>query len=419
MRVGIVTTWFERGAAYVSRQYRDVLSKDNDVFVFARGGEEQAQSDPKWDDPRVTWGIAPYTNAHNAVDLGQFRRWITSNRLEVVFFNEQTWWPPVVLAKDLGVVTGTYVDYYTERTVPLFAAFDFLICNTKRHYSVFGWHSQAIHVPWGTDLQLFSPRGFEVVARDRPTFFHSCGMSPHRKGTDIVLKAFSGMGDRAHLVIHSQVSLRSSYPGLRTTIDTMERRGALRIHEGTVGAPGLFHQGDVYVYPTRLEGIGLTIMEAMACGLPAIVPDVGPMNEFVEDRKTGMLVPGSRLVARHDGYYWPQNIVDPDAVREALVWFVDHLSDLPAMKRATRQYAEANLDWRRNAARLGEIFHSARRLSPSEAPSVREEIERFESGSVRQHAVSLKERLWIYWRQRHPAVGRVLDRLRGRSQLEA
>ena len=37
MHIGIVTTWFERGAAYVSRQYRDALAGQHTVFIFARG----------------------------------------------------------------------------------------------------------------------------------------------------------------------------------------------------------------------------------------------------------------------------------------------------------------------------------------------------------------------------------------------
>src|SRR5437868_3055749 len=41
MKVGIITAWFERGAANVSRNYMEGLQKlGHEVFVFARGGEE-------------------------------------------------------------------------------------------------------------------------------------------------------------------------------------------------------------------------------------------------------------------------------------------------------------------------------------------------------------------------------------------
>ena len=56
MRIGIVTTWFERGAAYVSRQFMELLQKTDEVFVYARGGEKYALGNPKWDLPNVHWG---------------------------------------------------------------------------------------------------------------------------------------------------------------------------------------------------------------------------------------------------------------------------------------------------------------------------------------------------------------------------
>ena len=48
-KIGIVTTWFERGAAYVSKQFKEVWEKDNEVYIYARGGEDLAINDPKMD----------------------------------------------------------------------------------------------------------------------------------------------------------------------------------------------------------------------------------------------------------------------------------------------------------------------------------------------------------------------------------
>lgn len=38
MNIGFVSTWFERGAAYVTRQYVDALRNEHNVYVYARGG---------------------------------------------------------------------------------------------------------------------------------------------------------------------------------------------------------------------------------------------------------------------------------------------------------------------------------------------------------------------------------------------
>lgn len=57
MNIGFVSTWFERGAAYVTRQYVDALRNEHNVYVYARGGEQYAKGNPDWDLPYVTWGI--------------------------------------------------------------------------------------------------------------------------------------------------------------------------------------------------------------------------------------------------------------------------------------------------------------------------------------------------------------------------
>ena len=46
MNIGIVTTWLERGASYVSRQYYEVLSKFHNVYIYARGGEKYEMNNP-------------------------------------------------------------------------------------------------------------------------------------------------------------------------------------------------------------------------------------------------------------------------------------------------------------------------------------------------------------------------------------
>ena len=71
----------------------------------------------------------------------------------------------------------------------------------------------------------------------------------------------------------------------------------------------LYRAADVCVVPSRsLEGFGLVVLEALACGTPVVVTDVGGLSEAVDDLGHELVVPpddaaalGARLVAARRG----------------------------------------------------------------------------------------------------------------------
>lgn len=52
-----------------------------------------------------------------------------------------------------------------------------------------------------------------------------------------------------------------------------------------------FRNSDAFLFPTRLEGFGLSVVEAQACGLPIVSTSCSSIPEVVEDGKTGILCP--------------------------------------------------------------------------------------------------------------------------------
>ncbi len=353
MKIGIVTTWFERGGAYVSKIFMDMLVKEgHEVLIYARGGENIAsQKEEKWNQPYVT---RDHTYTGMKIKKKNLFNWIKKHALDCVFFNEQQHFQIVAQTKKQfpQVKIGSYIDYYTETTLPWFEMFDFVICNTYRHMQAMKAHPQKYYIRWGTDVDLFVPK---ENPNTELTFFHSAGMS-ERKGTDILVDAFieGECYKRSKLVIHTQRPIE----GLcRYKKDELKAYN-IDVIEETVTAPGLYYMGDVYVYPTRLDGLGLTMYEALSCGLPVITTDFPPMNEAVTN-EIGKLVKVEDFYCRGDAYYYPMAVCSKDSLIECMQWYIDHPDELAKQKEAARRYALEHYDIRTKSRETSEAFETA------------------------------------------------------------
>ncbi len=65
-----------------------------------------------------------------------------------------------------------------------------------------------------------------------------------------------------------------------------------------------YNISDCLLLPSYTEGFPTVIMEAFACGIPAIATYVGGCPELVEPEKTGLLVPARDVPALHGAVQW-------------------------------------------------------------------------------------------------------------------
>ena len=104
----------------------------------------------------------------------------------------------------------------------------------------------------------------------------------------------------------------------------------------------ILRASDVFVLSSRWEGNPLSVMEAMAAGLPVVSTAVGGVPELVRDRETGLLVPSE----------------DAEALTRAVQALVDDPVRRQAMGEAARQHAVAHFDIRHTVREYEQLYES-------------------------------------------------------------
>jgi glycosyltransferase involved in cell wall biosynthesis len=158
---------------------------------------------------------------------------------------------------------------------PIRKLYDKIICPNNFCYTIldkFGFDN-AVRLTWPVDIANLPER---IVSGPAKTFVHNAGRfgNDDRKGTLLTLEAFAKVADQSlSLIVRSQNPLPRRVEDRRIHYFV----GNLRDYHD------LYREGDVFVQPSKAEGIGFSILEPMVCGLPVLTTDYPPMNEYITD----------------------------------------------------------------------------------------------------------------------------------------
>ena len=183
-----------------------------------------------------------------------------------------------------------------------------------------GMDPERVHlVPLGVDPERFRPGAEPLDLGDRAPGVRLLfvGGLIWRKGIDLLLTAYlRAFGP------HDDVTLVLKDFGARGPYVPQEAAERVREIQADPRAPRILHLTDslpdadmprlyaacdALVQPFRGEGYGLPIAEAMACGLPAIVPDRGAARDFTDARRRSWCRPARSpwRARRSAGCSWP------------------------------------------------------------------------------------------------------------------
>lgn len=126
--------------------------------------------------------------------------------------------------------------------------------------------------------------------------------------------------------------------------DAVEFKGYL--HPDSAGLPRMYGEADLFAFPSRLEGFGLALLEAMASGLPIVACDASAIPEVVGD--CGILVPPG----------------DVDALSDALGLLIANPSLRKEMGEKGRKRVEARYTWKQVLPQVVAVYEEAMEMNP-------------------------------------------------------
>jgi len=139
-------------------------------------------------------------------------------------------------------------------------------------------------IPNGVDTNIFRPYCSEGEFQDvdhNKTIILFMGNLTRLKGADLLLQIMDLLGDRYTLLVTS---------GFKHNVDRFQKN---IVNIGMLDQKSLvnaYNLCDIFLLPSRLEGMSLSTLEAMACAKPVVAFNCSSFPELVVDGKGGFLL---------------------------------------------------------------------------------------------------------------------------------
>jgi L-malate glycosyltransferase len=223
---------------------------------------------------------------------------------------------------------------------------------------------KTVIIPWGTDIEYFVPKKSSSkakVERGPTTGNNQKSKVENRKsitlfcsrtweaiyGVDVLAKAFvkvAAMDPNVNLLL-----LGGGSQGAKIRQILMNGGVLERVHfGGQIGQrdlPRWYHMSDIYISPSHVDGSSVTLMEAMASGLPCVVSDIPGNQEWIQDGINGWLF--------RDG--------DVNDLAEKIMYAVKNRKSFKRIGELARKTAEEKADWQKNFGKLLQVYEKLSR----------------------------------------------------------
>lgn len=207
------------------------------------------------------------------------------------------------------------------------------------------WQAQEVAViPNGIDLGYFIPKGEHLyeawgLAPDTPTYGIVAALRPeknHKRFLRVACRIEDALPHARGFVIGGGALMQELQSEAKQLGLSVTFTGPL------YNIPAVWHTLQVAVLTSDniVETLPMTLIEAAACGVPAVSTDVGAVRDIVIDGETGFVVP-----------------VDDEALlAERILYLLQHSDERKRMGERARQHVEAHFDLQQMVERYAQVF---------------------------------------------------------------
>jgi glycosyltransferase involved in cell wall biosynthesis len=164
----------------------------------------------------------------------------------------------------------------------------------------------------------------ELVRNENDILLLSVGRLRYQKGQDVLLKALPQVLAKfpnTKLLIAGEGVLRQELEAEADRLNISDRVKFLGVRDDI---PILMVLADLFLFPSRFEGMPNALLEAMGYGLPAIATSVQGVEEIIRDGENGLLIP----------------LDDPEKVSEAILRLLNNPEERKRLGKAAKETVE-------------------------------------------------------------------------------
>ena len=190
------------------------------------------------------------------------------------------------------------------------------------------------------NLKINSKNKSEVDLPNKPIILFVGRIEDPRKGLDLLLLAFSKVLKKKDAIL---VIIGEGNPDkikkIGKKLDILKNLYFMGFVD-EITLKQYYSMCNVYVCSSRLEGFGLTIIEAMAAGKPVVANNVGAIPELINNGVNGILI----------------DLFDSQGMADAIIYYLEKNNLDKDIQKINTNYLRNHFSWQKNSNEIEKLY---------------------------------------------------------------